>query len=151
MKLTLVVTNQQNEVLYEKSSANHANDAGFDLYATEDLIIPSGKVGKIKSGVVGIPEDNKQSYMLFPRSSIYKTPLRLANSIGLIDAGYRGEIMAVVDNISNEEYTVKKGDRLVQLVAFDGRPIDVSIVYGNPEQVPGYSSERKTGGFGSTS
>ena len=40
------------------------------------------------------------SYMLVPRSSISKTPLRMANSIGIIDAGYRGEIMAAVDNIS---------------------------------------------------
>ncbi|SVA76917.1 uncharacterized protein METZ01_LOCUS129771, partial [marine metagenome] len=44
-----------------------------------------------------------------PRSSIAKTPLRLCNSIGLIDGGYRGEIMAVVDNIKKESYTVEPG------------------------------------------
>ena len=38
-------------------------------------------------------------YYLYPRSSIVKTGLRLANSVGIIDAGYRGEIIAVVDNI----------------------------------------------------
>ena len=51
-----------------------------------------------------------------PRSSISKTPLRLANSIGLIDGGYRGEIMACCDNIKDYEYTIEKGQRLFQLL-----------------------------------
>jgi len=59
--------------------------------------------------------DNK-AYYLFPRSSISKTPLRLANSIGLIDGGYRGEIVAMVDNIYDEDYEVKEGERYFQLV-----------------------------------
>ena len=54
----------------------------------------------------------KYYYYLYPRSSISKTPLRLCNSVGIIDAGYRGNIMAFVDNI-DEDYDL--GTRLFQL------------------------------------
>ena len=57
-----------------------------------------------------------------------KTPLRLANSIGLMDAGYRGEACVMLDNIKNEAYTIKKGERLVQAVAFDGQPFQLKFV-----------------------
>ena len=53
---------------------------------------------------------------------ISKTPLRMSNSIGLIDGGYRGEIMAYCDNIKDFEYTINKGERLFQLVAVDNSP-----------------------------
>ena len=55
--------------------------------------------------------------MIFPRSSMgAKTPLRLCNSIGLVDPEYTGELLLFVDNMSDEPYEIKKGDRLVQLV-----------------------------------
>ena len=84
------------------------------------------------------------TYYLFPRSSISKTPLRMANSIGLIDGGYRGEIMAMCDNIKTECHTVKKGQRLFQLVATDSSPITYELV----ESLE--MTTRGTGGFGST-
>ena len=78
------------------------------------------------------------------RSSIAKTPLRMCNSVGLIDGGYRGEIMAVVDNIKNEVYTIEPGQRLFQLVGMDGSPIHFKLVDELSE------STRGKGGFGST-
>jgi dUTP pyrophosphatase len=91
------------------------------------------------------------SYMLLPRSSIVKTPLRLANSIGIIDSGYRGNIMACVDNIDTlvedeelEYYQIKQGDRLFQIVHPSLEGIKVELV----DELP--SSNRGTGGFGST-
>ena len=83
-------------------------------------------------------------YLLMPRSSIAKTPLRLSNSIGLIDSGYRGEIMAAVDNIKKEDYTVDPGQRLFQLVAMDGAPIHFELVDELSD------TSRGSGGFGST-
>ena len=56
--------------------------------------------------------------MIFQRSSIAKTPLRLSNTPGLIDKGYRGELMAAFDNLNDEDYTLKAGTRLIQVVAF---------------------------------
>ena len=68
----------------------------------------------------------------------------MANSIGLIDGGYRGEIMAVCDNIKTESYTIEKGQRLFQLVATDSSVIDYELV----ETLE--MTTRGTGGFGST-
>ena len=82
--------------------------------------------------------------MMIPRSSIVNTPLRMANSIGLIDAGYRGELIAVVDNCSDEPYEVKCGSRLFQLVGRSLLPFQWTAV----EQLP--DTERGNDGFGST-
>ena len=114
-----------------------------DLYALEDVCFSSGETKKIKLGISCEAKDGR-AYYLFPRSSISKTPLRLSNSIGLIDGGYRGEIMALCDNIKNFDYTVEKGDRLFQLVAADSSPISYTLVDNLSD------TTRGTGGFGST-
>ncbi len=100
---------------------------------------------KLGFKAAAVSEDGKPvSFLLYPRSSISKTPLRLSNSIGLIDAGYRGEVIAAVDNIRSVPFTVKKGDRLVQAVAFNGGPISFEIVSELD------STSRGDGMFGST-
>ena len=83
-------------------------------------------------------------YYLYPRSSISKTPLRLANSVGIIDASYRGTLKVVVDNNSDELVRIKKGDRLFQLCMPNLEPFDV--VFGTVNRL----TERGEGGFGST-
>lgn len=94
-------------------------------------------------------------YYLYPRSSIVKTSMRLANSVGIIDSGYRGEIMAVVDKNDsvNDWKTVlkrdcKQYDRLFQICAGDLQPFRVEIVESECE-LSGVT-ERGDGGFGST-
>lgn len=94
-------------------------------------------------------------YYLYPRSSIVKTSMRLANSVGIIDSGYRGEVMAVVDkhDTSNDWKTVlkrdcKQYDRLFQICAGDLQPFRVEIV-DNESELSGIT-ERGCGGFGST-
>ena len=98
-------------------------------------------------------------YFLYPRSSISKTPLRLANSLGIIDSGYRGNLIGMFDvvNIDKDEkreyndadYYIKKYDKLVQICAPNLCPIFVEIV-DTLEQL-GEETERGEGGFGSTS
>ena len=73
-----------------------------------------------------------------------KTPLRLANSMGLIDKGYRGNIMGCFDNRSDEDYLIKKGDRLLQICS----PSLDEISYELVDELD--RTERGTGGFGST-
>mgnify|MGYP000952878122 CR=1 FL=1 len=68
----------------------------------------------------------------------------MSNSVGLIDGGYRGEIMACCDNIKDFKYTVEKGQRLFQLVATDSSPIGYDIKNELSD------TTRGTGGFGST-
>jgi dUTP pyrophosphatase len=143
MKLYIKSHNDIASKFYCNHGHFHEGDAGLDLYVLEDIHFKPGETKAIKLGISCEPEDGT-AYYLFPRSSISKTPLRMANSIGLIDGGYRGEIMAVCDNIKSEAYTAKKGQRLFQLVATDSSPIQYELV-DNLEM-----TTRGSGGFGST-
>jgi dUTP pyrophosphatase len=90
-------------------------------------------------------------YYLYPRSSIYKTPLRMANETGIIDSGYRGSIMGMFDCKVGENYNnwaAKKYDRITQICAPGLIPIIVNIV-DNAHELSETTS-RGTGGFGST-
>ena len=143
MKLFIKPHNDIAFEFYKNHGHFHDGDAGLDLYVLENIDFEPGETKAIKLGISCEPEDGK-AYYLFPRSSISKTPLRMANSIGLIDGGYRGEIMAMCDNIKTEHHTVKKGQRLFQLVATDSSP----ITYELTESLE--MTTRGAGGFGST-
>jgi len=94
-------------------------------------------------------------YYLYPRSSIVKTPFRLSNSVGIIDSGYRGEIMAVVDNIDAVNNDIKTClnkymppmSRMFQICSPTLEPFMIKIV--DSEEKLGLT-ERGSGGFGST-
>ena len=129
--------------MYDNHGHFHQGDAGLDLFIAQEQTIKAGETALIKLQLACEPENN-QPYLLMPRSSIAKTPLRLCNSIGLIDGGYRGEIMAAVDNIKQEDYTIHSGQRLFQIVAMDGSPLSFELV----DRLS--STSRGAGGFGST-
>jgi len=80
-----------------------------------------------------------------PRSSIYKTPLRLANTIGLIELKYRGHIIAAIDNIRNNPYKSVRGERLFQLVSPSLDTFNVVVTINDLS-----TTQRGSGGFGST-
>ena len=143
MKLFIKPHNDIAREFYRNHGHFHDGDAGLDLYVLEEIHFQPGETKAIKLGISCEPEDGIAFY-LFPRSSISKTPLRMANSIGLIDGGYRGEIIAMCDNIKTESYTADKGQRLFQLVATDSSPIHYELV----EELE--MTTRGTGGFGST-
>jgi dUTP pyrophosphatase len=90
-----------------------------------------------------------QAYYLYPRSSIIKTPLRLSNSVGIIDRGYRGEITAVVDMIDQQRDTfdMYAMDRHFQICHPSLQPFKVVLVDAKEELG---LTERGNGGFGST-
>lgn len=115
-------------------------DAGLDLTATSVEV--DGGVWTYRTGIaVEIPEGHVG--LLFPRSSIYKTSHRLTNSVGVIDSGYRGEIMFKFKTDSvGEIYEV--GDRVGQLVI-------IEYPQFNPVAVDELSeTERGAGGYGSS-
>ena len=143
MKLLLNPLNKIAYNFYRNHGHFHEGDAGLDLYVLESITFAPGETKPIKLGIACEPKDGI-AYYLFPRSSISKTPLRMANSIGLIDAGYRGEIMAVCDNIKNDSYKIEKGQRFFQIVAFDNSP----IYYKLTDKLS--DTTRGIGGFGST-
>jgi len=143
MKLLIKPHNKTAREFYADHGHFHDGDAGLDLYVLEDITFEPGETKLIKLGISCEPDDGR-AYCLFPRSSISKTPLRMSNSIGLIDGGYRGEIMASCDNIKDDSYMAEKGQRLFQLVATDSSPIHYELVDGLSE------TTRADGGFGST-
>lgn len=118
-----------------------AGDAGMDLVATSQRYIPpyieygTDLVLEIPEGYVGL---------VFPRSSISELDLSLANSVGVIDSGYRGEVKCRFKRLDSAEYTYKIGDRIAQLIII---PIP-NIEFEESEELT--KTERNWGGFGST-
>jgi dUTP pyrophosphatase len=143
MNLKIKPFNTVVKELYDNHGHFHDGDAGIDLFVINEQTIKAGESTFIHLQIACENTENKP-YLVMPRSSIAKTPLRLSNSIGLIDGGYRGEIMAAVDNIKTEDYTVEPGQRLFQLVAMDGSPIHFELVDELSD------TSRGSGGFGST-
>lgn len=125
--------------------AQHAGDAGLDLRAAEGVTIKPGERAMVPTGVaVAIPDGH--AGLVLPRSGLAsRKGLTLANAPGLIDAGYRGEIVCAVVNLDlHEAVEISAGDRIAQLVIVALPDVSPALV----EELPG--SGRGTGGFGST-
>lgn len=117
--------------------------AGLDLYCPFHIKVPADSQKKIPLGIaVEIPKGHMG--LLVPRSSMSKTPLRCANSVGIIDADYRGEISIVYENISCSDYMIFRGDRIAQLIIVPIAVVDVEEAQTLSE------TERGVGGYGST-
>lgn len=123
-------------------------DAGMDLYAVDikqnvdsltgeitKIIVDSGLGFEIPKGFVGL---------IFPRSSVQSTGLRLSNCVGVIDSGYRGPVKAVFDVHDPSLIYYEKGDRFAQMMIIPYPPVEFEEV----EELS--STERGDGGFGST-
>ena len=121
-----------NDSLYTSgNSARYTGDSGYDLYFPDGIIVPPRTTVKIDLKIqvqLLDPTGKSRSLLLLPRSSICKTPLRLSNSIGLIDAGYRGNLIVYVDNISDENFQIEKHSRLFQIVCPDLLEFTVKFV-----------------------
>ena len=117
-----------------------AGDAGMDLTAVEAerawdiMTYKTGLAVEIPEGHVGL---------LFPRSSVYKTSMALSNCVGVIDSGYRGEIMLKFRSTeSNKAYEV--GDRIGQLIIMPYPQVEFEEAESLSE------TDRGHGGYGST-
>ncbi len=125
--------------------AHHEGDAGLDLRSIADVVVGPGERAMVPTGLaVAIPAGH--AGFVLPRSGLAsRLGLTLANAPGLIDAGYRGEIICAVVNLDRTEaVAISAGDRVAQL-----------LVVALPVVVPGWAdelpeSDRGDGGFGST-
>ncbi|HHY06731.1 MAG: dUTP diphosphatase [Clostridiales bacterium] len=121
-------------------------DAGMDVYAVENTLIKPGQTVVVRTGwKVALPCGYE--LQIRPRSGLsLQTPLRVANSPGTIDAGYRDEVGIILQNTSLEKgYEIKKGERVAQLVLQKVPQIKWVLV----ENVQAIGIDRG-GGFGST-
>jgi dUTP pyrophosphatase len=143
MQLRILPYTEEVRQMYANHGHFHQGDAGLDLFCPDIVIFAPHETTPIRLRISCETVDYKP-YWLIPRSSISKTPLRMSNSIGLIDAGYRGELMAYCDNISDERYKVEKEQRLFHIVAMNGSPISYELVTELSD------TSRGSGGFGST-
>jgi len=133
---------------YEEFQLNHLGDSGIDLYNDVEIIVEPFKVGtvnfNIKCEMIDLENNTYTSYYLVPRSSISKTNFQLANSIGIIDAGYRGDIMAKIRNFDPENDSVLSKGTYFQIISPDLKPIKINLV----ESLS--LTSRNDNGFGST-
>lgn len=159
---------KKTKILIEKMNAEaviptyaHEGDAGMDLYCNEDITIKPGETVLVKTGLkMAIPEGFE--VQIRPRSGIsLNTPLRIPNSPGTIDSGYRGEVCIIMQNTSavdaygiygvsdkgNKQgiYKIKKGDRVAQMVVARYESVEMAEC----EDVASVGTDRN-GGFGST-
>lgn len=126
-------------------SAQHPGDAGLDLCSAVDVVVEPGERVMIPTGVaVAIPDGH--AGLVLPRSGLAsKQGLTMANSPGLIDAGYRGEVICSAVNLDREDAVkILVGDRIAQLVIVELPAVEPTWVDELPE------SSRGEGGFGST-
>lgn len=159
------------EVYFEKVTPDaklptyaHDGDAGMDVYANEDYVINPGETVLVKTGIkVAIPKGYE--LQVRPRSGLSaKTKLRVANTPGTVDSGFRGEVCVIMENtedqiqdvlwddecktistVKGRTYNIDKGDRVAQLVLT--RYCTASAVEISDVTVIG---EDRQGGFGST-
>jgi len=145
-KLKIKTTDEYLINYYKNFTYHHKGDSGIDLYNNE-IRIEFLKVGTIDFNIqcemVDIATNNLCSYYLVPRSSLSNTDFMLANSIGIIDAGYRGNIKAKIRNFSESNNKFNSGSHF-QIIVPSLEPIIVEIVNELTE------TTRNADGFGST-
>jgi dUTPase len=147
------------ETLIEKHNTAILEDlypnSGFDIVLPEDLLLR----GTVDATFVDFnikcemrtfhPRKNEwvpTGFYVYPRSSLSKTPLMLANHTGIIDSGYRGSILGAFRNLSSDNFFSEKHARLLQICSPDLRPIVVEMVTVDFFE----TTSRGQGGFGST-
>lgn len=124
-------------------------NSGFDLFVPDTTLVESIQTKMISMDVKCEMVDNKEDtcgYFMFPRSSISKTPLMLANHTGIIDAGYRGNLIGAFRNLGSTIYKVEKNTKLLQVCHPSLCPVYVILV--NESDLS--TTSRGEGGFGST-
>ncbi|MFZ3207804.1 MAG: dUTP diphosphatase [Geobacteraceae bacterium] len=123
-----------------------ASAAGMDLYAdlAEDILLAPGARTLVPTGIaIALPEGYEAQ--IRPRSGLsLKHGIALVNAPGTIDPDYRGEIGVILINLGSEPFTIRKGDRIAQMVFAQFARADMSKVDELDE------TERGDGGFGHT-
>ena len=93
--------------------AHPGEDIGYDLYAAEDITLPARGAAGVHTGIA-IEFVPTAGGIVKTRSGMAKK--RLICNAGVIDAGYRGEIIVLMENLAEEPYTIRKGDKIAQLL-----------------------------------
>lgn len=130
---------------YDVPSYQTTGSAGMDLRTPEDVTICPNGVQVIRTGLAFYIQDNGYAGMVLPRSGLGSNGLILANTVGLIDSDYQGELIVNVWNRGSSNITLKSGDRFAQFII-------IPVVLARLEVVEDFNTktQRLNGGFGST-
>lgn len=122
----------------------HASDAGMDVRSVEDVVIPPGGRALIHTGLVMLLPPGYEAQVR-PRSGLaIKNGVTVLNTPGTIDSGYRGEVGVILVNLGGEDFSVRKGDKVAQIVV-------APVVQAEIEETCEVDeTDRGSGGFGST-
>lgn len=123
--------------------------AGMDVCfaGDEDIVIKKGEIKKVPTGIALEAEDKDIAVLLYARSGMSLQGISMANGVGVIDSDYRGEIICPMINLGEADYTLRRGQRIGQLVF-------MRILRAQPEVLRDDEEMGKTlrgeNGFGST-
>jgi dUTP pyrophosphatase len=155
MELYLAPTSEEAKTWYEEAKQSYfakpegERDAGLDTFCGTSVVGKDGTTQRLDLATRAAAYDpirnQFRAFLLLPRSSISKTPMRMANSVGLIDAGYRGVLLGAVD--FQQDFTAAAGERYFQIVGADLLPWKAIHIV---DEIPGGATLRGEGGFGST-
>lgn len=140
-KLTLLVEKLRADAVIPSKA--HQSDSGLDLTIIGKEKDLSDEVALYSTGIKATIQEEGWDLKIYPRSSISKTGYMLANSIGVVDASYRGEIFVALRKIDPLAEPLTFPVKLVQLLP--ERVPDVQVVETSLDQ-----TDRGAGGFGST-
>jgi len=102
--------------------AHPGEDIGYDLYSAEDIMLPARGAAGVHTGIA-IEFSPPAGGIVKTRSGMAKK--RLMCNAGVIDAGYRGEVIVLMENLADEPYQICKGDKIAQLLEHPFLAVDV--------------------------
>lgn len=122
------------------------DDAGVDLACTADVTLVPGERALVGTGIaLALPPGH--AGFVHPRSGLAaRTGLSIVNAPGTVDAGYRGEVRVCLINLGQQDITLRRGDRIAQLVVQRVEQVRFVEVTTLPESVRGGGGHGSTGG-----
>ncbi len=122
----------------------HKEDAGMDIYSNESVIIKKNSWQLIKTGFAMELPKGYEAQVRSKSGIALNSGVFVLNSPGTIDSNYRGEVCIILMNLSKQDYTVKKHQKIAQMVISKVEYLDSCVVKELSK------TDRNNGGFGST-
>lgn len=142
--LTLKIKKLDNFVSMPEYKTSGASAMDLVAAIEEDVVIPSGEIRMIKTGIAIELPHNTEAQVRSRSGLAIKSGIAVVNGIGTIDEDYRGEICVGLINLSKVDFTIHRGDRIAQMAIME--VLKPSVVLADELS----DTTRSSGGFGST-
>lgn len=142
--LTLKIKKLENFVSMPQYKTSGASAMDLVAAIDEDIVIPSGEIKIIPTGIAIELPHNTEAQVRSRSGLAIKKGIAVVNGIGTIDEDYRGEICVGLINLSKEDFTIQRGDRIAQMAIMEVLKPQIEVLDKLSE------TQRADGGFGST-